>query len=141
MKRRKAREYALQMLYQAEFSGGPPESRLFWREHEDAPPEVREFAEGIVRGTLAHLAELDGVIQETAEHWVLDRMPAVDRNLLRAAAYELLHRPDVPTAVVINEALEIGKKFSSAEAAAFINGILDRIARSRRGRGGGEGAA
>jgi N utilization substance protein B len=130
MKRRRAREYALQILYECEFSGTEPDYGRFF-EGRTEENEVVEFARGIVSGTLEHLAEIDSIIRETAEHWVLERMAAVDRNILRAAAYELIYDKDVPPAVAINEALEIAKKYSTAESASFINGILDKISRTR----------
>lgn len=144
MKRRKAREYVLQFLYGidllAEVSEGG-EARderrredlgIFWAEAKEDDENVRRFAEDVIRGTIEHLEEIDELIRGTAEHWRIGRMAAVDRNILRFAAYELLYRPDIPEAVTINEALEIAKKFSTVESASFINGILDRIARDRR---------
>lgn len=132
MNRRKAREYALQMLFQSEFAGKDREETV----PEDAgagkddKEELKHFATEIYRGTLKHLEEIDRVIQEAAEHWDLHRMAAVDRNILRFAVYEILYRPDIPSAVTINEALEIAKKYSSLESVPFINGLLDRIARN-----------
>lgn len=130
MKRRKAREYALQILFQHEFAGGNADIASFWSDKHEKP-EVVEFANAIARGTIENLGEIDAAIARAAEHWVLERIAAVDRNILRAAAYELLFRKDIPPAVAINEALEIAKKYSSAESASFINGILDRIAHAR----------
>ncbi|MEJ2192305.1 MAG: transcription antitermination factor NusB [Nitrospirota bacterium] len=130
MKRRRAREYALQMLFQHDLTDGHADLRGFWNDKgEDT--EVTEFAESLARGTMENLAAIDAVLQEAAEHWVLTRMAAVDRNILRVAAYEILYRDDIPSAVSINEALEIAKRYSSSESAAFINGILDRIARQK----------
>jgi N utilization substance protein B len=131
MKRRRAREYALQMLFQTDFKEGGPDIGAFWN-GKDAEEGVVSFANKIVRGTLGNLEEIDREVKRAAEHWVLERMAAVDRNILRAATYELLFMEDTPHAVIINEALEIAKKYSSSEAASFINGILDRIARKRR---------
>ncbi|MDA8104483.1 MAG: transcription antitermination factor NusB [Nitrospiraceae bacterium] len=132
MNRRKAREYALQMLFQSEFAGKDREETV----PEDAgagkndKEELKHFATEIYRGTLKHLEEIDRVIQDAAEHWDLHRMAAVDRNILRFAVYEILYRADIPSAVTINEALEIAKKYSSLESVPFINGLLDRIARN-----------
>ncbi len=132
MNRRKAREYALQMLFQSEFAGGESEGTM----PEDAgsgkgdKEELKNFATEIYRGTLRHLEEIDRVIQEAAEHWELRRMAAVDRNILRFAVYEILYRSDIPSAVTINEALEIAKKYSSLESVPFINGLLDKVAKS-----------
>ncbi|MEJ2695651.1 MAG: transcription antitermination factor NusB [Candidatus Sulfobium sp.] len=130
MNRRKAREYALQMLFQHEFSGHkkgqkPPED--FWAGSEESG-EAGRFAERLVRGALEHIEEIDGAIQKAAEHWDMKRMAAVDRNILRFAVYEILYAKDIPPAVTINEALEIAKKYSSLESASFINGLLDKIA-------------
>jgi len=128
MKRRRAREYALQMLFQRDFIAAEDELARFWAD-KDEEPDVVEFANAIVRGTGLRLDEIDTAIKGSAEHWELERMAAVDRNILREGAYELLYSKDVPPAVAINEALEIAKKYSSEESAAFINGILDRIAK------------
>ena len=132
MKRRKAREYALQMLFQLDFNAETPGEGFFasfWQPL-DEPSSVRAFAERIVKGTVEHKGQVDSVIRRYAENWLLERMAMVDRNILRAAAYELLYEKDTPPAVVINEALEIAKKFSMKESSAFINGILDKIAKS-----------
>ena len=128
MKRRLAREYALQMLFQRDFIESNEELSTFW-EGMDVDPEVVEFANLIARGTREHLEEIDEAIKASAEHWVLERMAAVDRNILRLGAYELLFGTDIPRAVAINEAIEIAKKFSTSESASFINGILDRISK------------
>jgi N utilization substance protein B len=127
MKRRRAREYALQILFEMDFKDGAADIENFWRDKEEEK-EVVEFASAIVSGTLRNLDVIDSAIKRTAEHWVPDRMAAVDRNILRASVFELLFRDDIPSAVTINEALEIAKKYSSSESAAFINGILDRVA-------------
>lgn len=129
MNRRKAREHALQMLFRHDFVGdrsgvGPVEDETPDKKEDK---EMQKFARELVTGTLAHLQEIDGVVQEAAEHWKMDRMAAVDRNILRCAVYEILYRNDIPAAVTINEALEIAKKYSSLEAASFINGLLDKI--------------
>jgi len=131
MNRRKARELALQMLFQYEFTG----HRSDFRAIEDLDPakkehkDIKQFSEELVNGTLSHLEEIDNRIQKAAEHWKLERMASVDRNIMRFAVYEILYRNDIPAAVTINESLEIAKKFSSLEAASFINGLLDKIAR------------
>ncbi len=136
MKRRKAREYALQFLYGISFiqkSGNidPKEIRdelyIFWTEAEVKDLDIREFAEEIITGTLANLETIDSTIQSAAENWKLDRMSSVDRNILRFAAYELLFDRTIPPAVTINEAIEIAKAFSTLESSSFINGILDKI--------------
>ncbi|MDP2167647.1 MAG: transcription antitermination factor NusB [Thermodesulfovibrionales bacterium] len=129
MKRRRAREYALQALFRMEFTGehlGKEALKLLCEDDDEA---ALEFFADIVIGTRKNLNEIDAAIKGAAEHWVLERMAIVDRNILRAAAYELLFRKDIPQAVVINEAIEIAKKYSSSESASFINGILDKIAK------------
>lgn len=131
MKRRRARELALQGLFQYEFTGREPDLGALL-EGKAGDRDVMQFAGRIVKETLAHLPEIDSTIREAAEHWVIERMAAVDRNILRAAVCELLYFPDVPPAVAINEALEIAKKYSSSESVAFINGVLDRISRARQ---------
>jgi N utilization substance protein B len=136
MKRRKGREYAFQFLFQFDFTGTRPGRKdfdLFWSD-KNGDADLRKFTEDIVRGTLHNLAEIDAAIQKAAEHWVLQRMAAVDRNILRFATYELLYRFDIPSAVTINEAIEIAKRFSTNESASFINGILDTIAKGIEGK-------
>jgi N utilization substance protein B len=127
-KRRKARELALMLLYELDFR--PSNLALvlqeFWRDRV-VPPEVRTFAETLVRGTADRAAELDGVIQANAAHWSLARIAPVERNILRLAAYELLFCDDVPERVAINEAIELAKLYGSEESGAFVNGILDQI--------------
>ena len=128
-RRRKARELALQLLYQLDVQGEEhpgPHLDDFWFRH-PVDREAREFAEALVRGTKAHEAEIDELIARYAENWELDRMAVVDRNILRQAIYELRWTTSVPPKVAINEALEVAKKFSTHESSRFINGILDRI--------------
>jgi len=104
---------------------------------DDSPPrEIQTYARGLVEEARRCLDELDRHISEVAEHWDIKRMPSVDRNVLRVAVCELLHRPDVPPAVVINEAVEIGKAFGTGESGAFINGVLDAIEKRRKQNGG-----
>ena len=131
MKRRKAREFALQILFQGDFKDEKIDRKdleEFWSDKK-VDGNIKEFTEELVRGTLSKLDEIDRIIEKVAENWLLKRMAAVDRNILRFAAYEILYRKDIPSAVTINEAIEIAKKFSSSEAAPFINGILDRLAK------------
>jgi N utilization substance protein B len=126
--RRTARECALQMLYQCDVGKHAPESILdcFWEMNEQ-PEKVREFAGRLFLGTLGRLKEIDRLIQGHTRNWRLSRMAAVDRNVLRLAVFELLSDATTPDTVVINEALEIAKKFSTDESAQFVNGILDSI--------------
>jgi len=133
-KRRKSREIALQFLYQLEQNGasdpGPYEAE-FW-ERRPVDEEAREFASSLVHGVKRKQAEIDERIISSTEHWDLDRMAVVDRNILRLAVYELLFEPEVPGKVAINEAIEIAKKFGTSESSRFINGVLDRIHRELR---------
>src|SRR5262245_50347501 len=127
-KRTRARELALQFLYQLDLRGPEllPEARAFFRSEED-DKSAREFAAQLVNGVAEHREELDQVIRAVAQNWEIARMAAIDRNVLRMAAYELFHCPDVPPKVAINEAIELGKRFSTQNSGAFINGILDKI--------------
>jgi N utilization substance protein B len=136
-KRRKARELALQFLYQLDVQGeGSPGPHLdeFWTRH-PVDAEVREFAEALVRGTKLHEAKIDELISQYAQHWELERMAVVDRNILREGIFEILWAGDVPPKVAINEALEVAKKFSTQESSRFINGILDRVHKELRPSG------
>ncbi len=133
--RRRARECALQMLFQYDLSQ-PSLDELFesyWNEltelKEEHQEKVPAFANRIVTGVISGLSDIDLIISRHAERWRISRMAAVDRNILRLAVYEFLHEPDTPRAVVINEALEIARRFSTPEATQFINGILDAIKR------------
>lgn len=133
-RRRKAREVALQFLYQLDLHGDDdptPHAADFWIRH-PVDEETRVFAEGLVRGTKEQQAKADDLIRQYAEHWELERMAVVDRNILRLAVYEMLWGGDVPAKVVINEAIEIAKKFGTGESSRFINGILDRVLRELR---------
>jgi N utilization substance protein B len=118
------------MLFQHEFAG-EQSGMEFTEDHKPGKKtngDHIKFARELVSGTLNHLDEIDSVVQEAAEHWKMERMAAVDRNILRCAVYEILYRKDIPPAVTINEALEIAKKYSSLESSSFINGLLDKIA-------------
>jgi len=127
--RRKSRELALQMLFQADLGKQPlAEVRsTFWQGRGDVAGEVKGFAEDIFRVAGDRAAEIDKMIEEHAENWRMDRMAAVDRNILRAGVAELMAYPATPRAVIINEAIEIAHKFSSPESVHFINGVLDSI--------------
>ena len=128
--RRKARESALQMLFAADVDKDEPSvlTADYWSELGDQTfdERTREFANNLVRGTLTNLPTVDDRIRSRAEHWRIERMAIVDRNILRLAVYEFLYE-DTPRTVVINEALEIARRFSTFEATQFINGILDAI--------------
>jgi N utilization substance protein B len=126
--RSRCREWALQFLYQAEFAGGrgPEHLESFWRHFQAEGPPPAYLAE-LVAGVAAHLVELDALIARYSEHWRVERMNVVDRNLLRLAIFELLYEPEVPPKVVINEAVEVAKRFGTEASGAFVNGLLDRI--------------
>lgn len=131
MKRRKARECALQMLFQLDISTEKPSAAMlkrFWSGHE-LDEDLKVFAEEIVKGVYKHREKINQKIRESAKNWSLDRMAAVDRNVIRIAAYEIFFRMDIPASVAINEAIEIAKKFGTDESGAFVNGILDSMAR------------
>ena len=126
--RRKARELALQMLFQFDMSGNPTDQIIdTFEELQKSKPNTREFAVRIFRGTVAHLPELDEMIQAQAENWRLSRMPGVDRNIIRMSVYEFLHEDDTPKLVIIDEAIEIAKRYGTDKSPQFINGILDGI--------------
>jgi N utilization substance protein B len=130
MKRRRSREYALQILFQLDLNNVEISDKVFnefW-EGNDEEDDVKEFTASIVKATRENLTSIDETIKNAAEHWVIGRMAVIDRNILRAATCELLFRSDIPSSVVIDEALEIAKKYSTEESAPFINGILDKIA-------------
>jgi transcription antitermination protein NusB len=121
--RREARERALALLYEAEAKGESGADVL------DAQPiAVEEYAADLVAGVADHQVELDALISKLAKGWVIGRMPAVDRNLLRMACYELVHRPDVPPNVIINEAVELAKRYSTDDSGRFVNGVLAAVA-------------
>jgi N utilization substance protein B len=131
MKRRKAREHALQILFQLDIRKEKPSAAVLkhFRAEYDPDEEVKGFAEEIVKGTYKYLPKINDLIHQCAKNWSIDRMAVVDRNVLRMAIYEILYRMDIPTSVTINEAIEIAKKFGTDESGAFVNGILDRVAR------------
>jgi N utilization substance protein B len=125
--RHHARERALQILFQYDIHGKPGLwLDLFWQENE-ATDEVKDFAERLVSGVLEKKKDLDALIGKYATNWKISRMPIVDRNILRAGAYELLWMDDVPAKVTVNEAIELAKSFGDDEASKFVNGILDQV--------------
>ena len=137
--RRRAREIALQVLFSLDLNPGmtaPQALAHFFRDfvHEVRPddepgenPEVTLYADKLVRGTVENLREIDTIVQRASKNWRLERMARVDRNVLRLATFELCYEPDVPAKVVINEAIEVARRFGAAESPAFVNGLLDRI--------------
>jgi transcription antitermination protein NusB len=128
--RTKARECALQALYQLDLSGGDPRDavRGVLAHFEEADEATERFADELVRGVQSERPQIDALIQTSSTHWKLERMARVDRNILRLAVYEILRRADVPVRVTLNEAVELGKKYGSEDSSAFVNGVLDRIA-------------
>jgi N utilization substance protein B len=144
--RRRARECALQILYQLDVAHDSERGQIaperleaalrgYWESFEPVSDEERAFAERLARGVVAEIGALDAAIAAVSHNWKLSRMDKVDRNLLRLAAFEILRCPDVPRSVSINEALEIAKRYCGAESVAFINGILDQL----HADGGGSG--
>lgn len=101
--------------------------RMFWERDDPPPPAIREYAEWLVRHVLENRPEVDGFLQEASDNWRMSRMAVVDRNILRIAVCELLNVPDLVPAIVINEAIEIARKYSGEQAAVFVNGVLDAV--------------
>ena len=129
--RSRARERSLQALYQVDLAGAEPLAALqhAWTSDEETPDEeARAFGQLLVEGVCTHRAELDQRIEATSHHWRVERMAKVDRNVLRLAVWELSWHQATPRKVVLNEGVELAKKFGSEESGAFINGILDKIA-------------
>ena len=129
--RRRGRECALQVLYSLDLNSSLSTAQAlahYWRAFEDEKdPAIVSVAEDLVNGATTNQTEIDDIVQRASKNWRLDRMARVDRNLLRLATYELRFHPDVPAKVVINEAIEVAKRFGTAESPAFVNGLLDRI--------------
>lgn len=132
---RQGRELALQMLYQWEVGrlSAAELAQTFWRvgdvDPDGVPPRARAHAERLASGTIAEVAAIDPILEEASRNWRLERMPVLDRLVLRLAIYELLHERETPPAVVIDEALELARRFSTEEAVPFINGVLDAVKR------------
>lgn len=118
------------MLYELDMSSGALNKVIlnFWTDSE-MDDETRVFANDLVKGVVAEKEKIDSVLSEHSTNWKISRMAAVDKNILRMATYELMHMTDIPVKVTINEAVEIAKRFGTAESGAFVNGILDNIAR------------
>ena len=133
--RTKSREYALQMLYQADIrrTGQAQILEEFWRDQETTE-DVKTFANQLFEGTLTRLAEIDPLIARHADNWDMKRMSVIDRNILRLGVFELMHLDDVPPKVCINEAVELAKRFGDEESGKFINGILDAIHKKTHAR-------
>lgn len=120
----------MQMLFQADLGKQSPEQvrATFWRANDQDEPEIRGFAEDIFRVAIEHREKIDELIAANSKHWRLERMPAVDRNLLRMAVAEMLGFKGTPFPIVINEALEIARRYAAPESINFLNGMLDAIA-------------
>ncbi len=128
--RRHCREWCVQLLFQLDFQ--QPESmdevfEHFWAEIPQANPAAREYTQGLMFGVQEHRDDIDALITRAAPKWDIQRMGGIDRNVIRLATYEILHREDVPSTVSINEAVDIAKYFSSEDSGKFVNGVLDRI--------------
>ena len=131
-KRRKSRELAMQMLFQADVGKQTPDEvrKNFWQSREEVDADTRGFAEHLFRVATVRDTEIDQLIEEHSAHWRLSRMPAVDRNVLRAGIAEMLGF-STPVPIIINESLEVARRYSAPESINFLNGVLDAIARSR----------
>jgi transcription antitermination protein NusB len=129
--RRKARELAMQMLFQGDLGKQSPEqvTKTFWVAREESDPEVRGFAEDLYRAATVRAEEIDALIAKHLVKWRLERMPGVDRNVLRLACAEMLGFKATPFPIVINEALEIARRYSAPESVSFLNGVLDSLAK------------
>jgi len=134
--RRLAREYALQILYAIDVCKLKVEEaqQSFWEGHKSGK-KVLEFATALVEGTLKNLPQIDSLIIKHARNWDIHRMASIDRNILRQASFEILYLPDIPISVIINEAVELAKKYSTEESGKFVNGILDKIGEARSTKG------
>lgn len=132
-KRREGREAAIQFLFARDMQGTekPAEPEVFWTLH-SAKASTRAFAESLINGVLQNQADIDARIAELLQNFRFERLAAVDRNVLRVATYELLHCPDVPAPVILNEAIDIAKALSAGESGSFVNGVLDRLAKALR---------
>jgi N utilization substance protein B len=122
----------MQMLFQGDLGKQTPEEvrRLFWMSRDDVDAETRGFAEDLYRMATTRQVEIDGLIEAHAQNWRLERMAVVDRNVLRAAVAEMLGYPSTPAAIIINESLEIARRYAAPESVQFLNGVLDAIARA-----------
>jgi len=129
--RRKSRELAMQMLFQGDLGKHTPEQveKLFWESRDDVDDDTRAFTEDIYRVAIARQPEIDKLIEEHAQNWRLERMAVVDRNLIRAAVAEMMGSPNTPAAIIINESLEVARRYAAPESIHFLNGVLDAIAR------------
>jgi transcription antitermination protein NusB len=129
--RRKSRELTMQMLFQGDLGKQTPAevSRLFWPSRDDVDEETRGFAEDLYRVATSRLVEIDKIIEQHSQNWRIERMPVVDRNLLRASIAEMIGYPNTPAPIIINESLEIARRYAAPESIHFLNGVLDAVAR------------
>jgi len=129
--RRKSREMTMQMLFQGDLGKQAPEEvrKLFWASRDDVDAETRGFAEDLHRVAASRQIEIDAIIEAHSQNWRIERMPVVDRNLLRTAIAEMLAYPNTPAAIVINESLEVARRYAAPESIHFLNGVLDAVAR------------
>ena len=129
--RRKSRELAMQMLFQGDLGKQQADEvrRLFWASVTDVDEETRGFAEDLHRVAVSRSVEIDGLIEQHSQNWRIERMPVVDRNLLRCGIAEMLGFPKTPAAIVINESLEVARRYAAPESIHFLNGVLDAVAR------------
>ncbi len=134
--RRESREKVFQTLFMMDVLGVGPDEAIPLFSLTSGPPSDSRYYDAAVRGVWEHRDEVDGLIRRVAEHWRLERMTLVDRNILRLGAYEICHSADVPYAVAINEAVDLAKRFGSEDSGAFINGILDKISEISRKKKG-----
>ena len=126
--RRRGREISLQILYKMDMTKiSLDEALAIFRNNFNVKEESWAFAEMLTKGVCSNLDEINGLLEGQSQHWKLDRMPVTDRNIIRIAAFELMHLNDIPSKVSLNEAIELGKLYGSEESSAFINGILDNI--------------
>ena len=132
--RTKAREFALKILYALDIRKEPLEdyAEIFWESNPDVTGEIKEFSSFIVDGVKGNMDSIDQLISKYATNWDIKRMPAVDRNILRLAAFELVFAQDIPPKVSINEAIEMAKKYGDKDSGKFVNGVLDKINKSER---------
>ncbi len=130
--RRKARECALHILYSIDVCGiGIEEAgKSFWRKTK-APVSVSKYANLLVEGTVSHLSEIDPIIKKLVKNWDMNRMSAIDRNIIRQACYELMYQKEIPYKVIINEAIELAKEYSTEDSGKFVNGVLDKIGETK----------
>lgn len=133
VKRRQAREWAVQLLFQNDFNAQDVEQSLseFWKD-KSSDEASKSFTEAVVRGVLANQKEIDRILGECVQNWDISRIGAVERNAMRIAIYEMLHRPDIPSVVSINEAVALSKNLSEPVSGRFVNGILDKIRKHLR---------